>query len=96
MAWRKLARSDQRPPPLLMELPAYRWPSLRSLALGLYERAVIFLKRVGGIILAVTILLWFLSTLPRPAGGRHRGGHHLQLCGPVGPPAGGAGGAHWL
>ena len=47
-----------------MELPAYRWPSLRSLAHGLYERAVIFIKRVGGIILAVTVLLWFLSTFP--------------------------------
>ena len=65
----KLARSDQRPPQLLMELPAYRWPSLRSLAHGLYERAVIFIKRVGGIILAVTVLLWFLSTYPAPPEG---------------------------
>lgn len=52
-----------------MELPAYRWPSLRSLAYGLYERAVIFIKRVGGIILAVTVLLWFLSTYPAPPEG---------------------------
>ena len=49
---------------LLMELPAYRWPSIRSLIIGLYERAVIFLKRVGGIILALTIVLWFLSSFP--------------------------------
>jgi ferrous iron transport protein B len=48
----------------MMELPAYRWPSVRGLAFGLYERAVIFIKRVGGIILAVTVLLWFLSTYP--------------------------------
>ena len=67
---------------------AYRWPSLRGLALWLYERAVIFIKRVGGIILAVTMLLWFLSTYPGAAGG-DRSPHHLQHCRPVGPPAGG-------
>lgn len=65
----RLARRGAGPTPLLMELPAYRWPSVRSLALGLYERAVIFLRRVGGIILAVSILLWFLSSYPAaPAG----------------------------
>jgi ferrous iron transport protein B len=53
-----------RPTPLIMELPAYRWPSLRQLAFGLWERARIFLQRVGGIILAVMILLWFLSSYP--------------------------------
>ena len=55
--------------PLLMELPAYRWPNLRNLALGLYERAWIFLQRVGTIILTLTILLWFLSTFPSPPEG---------------------------
>ncbi len=65
----KLARRDRRATPLLMELPAYRWPSVRGLAFGLSERAMIFIKRVGGIILAVTVLLWFLSTYPgAPAG----------------------------
>lgn len=53
-----------RPTPLIMELPAYRWPSPRQLAFGLWERASIFLKRVGGIILAVMVLLWFLSSYP--------------------------------
>lgn len=60
----KLARRNAGATPLLMELPTYRWPSLRGLALGLWERALIFLRRVGGIILAVTILLWFLSSFP--------------------------------
>ena len=63
-AMAQLARRNTRAAPLMMELPAYRWPSLRSLAFGLYERAMIFIKRVGGIILAVTVLLWFLSTYP--------------------------------
>ena len=39
---------------------------MRSLGLGLLERARIFLRRVGGIILALTVLLWFLSTYPSP------------------------------
>ena len=54
------------PQPLLMELPSYRWPHLRSLALGLWQRAVIFVSRVGGILLALSVLLWFLSSFPAP------------------------------
>jgi ferrous iron transport protein B len=50
--------------PLLMELPEYRWPNLRNLLTGLWERARIFIARVGGIILALTILLWFLGSYP--------------------------------
>jgi ferrous iron transport protein B len=50
--------------PLLMELPEYRWPNLRNLLMGLWERVKIFLSRVGGIILALTIVLWFLSSYP--------------------------------
>ncbi len=54
---------------LLLELPAYRWPNLRNLAIGLWERAHIFMVRVGTIILSMTILLWFLSSYPgAPAG----------------------------
>ena len=49
-----------------MELPAYRWPNLRNLLLGLYERGWIFLRRVGTVILAFTIVLWFLSSFPAP------------------------------
>jgi ferrous iron transport protein B len=55
--------------PLLMELPDYHWPHLRNLAIGLWERARIFLTRVGGIILSLMILLWFLSTFPSPPPG---------------------------
>jgi ferrous iron transport protein B len=55
--------------PLLMELPSYRWPSARNLAYGLWERARIFLERVGTIILALMIVLWFLSTFPAPPAG---------------------------
>ena len=61
--------AQARPTPLIMELPAYRWPSLRQLAFGVWERARIFLQRVGGIILAVMVLLWFLSSYPAPPPG---------------------------
>ena len=55
--------------PLMLELPPYRTPSLRNLAIGLWERARIFLRRVGGIIFALTVLLWFLSSWPAPPQG---------------------------
>jgi len=50
--------------PLMLELPPYRLPSLRNLSLGLWERARIFLRRVGTIIFSLTVVLWFLSTYP--------------------------------
>jgi len=49
---------------LLLELPDYRWPNLHNLSLGLWERIRIFVTRVGTIILALMILLWFLSSFP--------------------------------
>ncbi len=55
--------------PLMLELPPYRVPGLRNLALGLWERARIFLRRVGGIIFALTVVLWFLSSYPTPPPG---------------------------
>ena len=60
----RLLGSHKRATPLVMELPAYRWPNPRNLAIGLYERARIFLRRVGGILLALMVLLWFLSSFP--------------------------------
>ncbi|MBA3930786.1 ferrous iron transport protein B [Pseudoxanthomonas japonensis] len=59
-------RRDKSEHALLLELPSYRVPHPRDLLIGLYERAMIFLKRVGGIILALTILLWFLLNFPAP------------------------------
>jgi ferrous iron transport protein B len=50
--------------PLMLELPAYHWPHLQNLALGLWERAKIFLTRVGTVILTLMVLVWFLSSFP--------------------------------
>src|SRR5215212_8453379 len=55
--------------PLMLELPPYRMPGLRNLVLGLTERARIFLRRVGGIIFALMVVLWFLSSFPAPPPG---------------------------
>lgn len=61
-------RRDKSEHALLLELPSYRLPHPRDLALGLWERAAIFLKRVGGIILAMTVLLWVLLYFPNGGG----------------------------
>lgn len=65
----KRMRKDKSEHALLMELPSYRMPHVRDVALGLWERAKIFLKRVGGIILSLTVILWFLSSFPGPPAG---------------------------
>ena len=54
---------------LMMELPAYHWPTLRHVGLGLVQRARIFLRRVGGVILVMTLALWFLASFPAPPAG---------------------------
>jgi ferrous iron transport protein B len=50
--------------PFILELPQYRMPTLRSLALRLLDRARIFLRQAGTIILCVTLVLWVLAHLP--------------------------------
>jgi len=51
---------------LMMELPSYHMPRLGNLAISLWQRAEIFLRRVGGIILIMTVALWVLSSFPTP------------------------------
>ncbi|QDX20280.1 ferrous iron transporter B [Pandoraea pnomenusa] len=62
-------RGARSQPALLMELPSYRMPKVRDLALGLWERGWIFVRRLTGVILALTVLMWFLSTFPSPPAG---------------------------
>ena len=50
--------------PFILELPQYRWPTVSSLTLRLYDRGKLFLKKAGTIILAVTFVVWLLSVLP--------------------------------
>ncbi|HMD27271.1 MAG TPA: ferrous iron transporter B, partial [Steroidobacteraceae bacterium] len=54
---------------LMLELPAYHWPNLRNLSIGLWQRVEIFMSRVGTIILALMVILWALSSFPAPPPG---------------------------
>jgi ferrous iron transport protein B len=54
--------------PFLLEMPPYRRPTLRQIALRMFDRAKIFLRRAGTVILGVAIVLWVLAHLPLSAG----------------------------
>lgn len=65
----KHVRRDKREHALLMELPSYRLLKARDIGIGLYERGMIFMRRLTGVILALTVLMWALSSFPAtPAG----------------------------
>lgn len=48
----------------LLEMPRYQWPNLRDVAIGLTQRAWVFLRRAGTMIMGVTIALWLLASYP--------------------------------
>jgi ferrous iron transport protein B len=56
----------------IMELPKYQMPHLRDLAIGLFQRAWIFLRRAGTIIFMVTVVLWLLLNFPRAGEGENQ------------------------
>ena len=76
--------SKHRYQPLMLELPPYRWPTARTLALGLWERAVIFVRRVGTIIFALMVVLWFLSSYPAAPAGASGPAIQYSLAGQLG------------
>ena len=55
--------------PFLLEMPSYRWPTMRSIGLRLFDRAKVFLRRAGTVILLVTVVLWIMAHLP-PVNGK--------------------------
>ena len=66
VAWilKRFTASGRQIRPLMMELPPYRLPVIRNILLGLWQRAGLFLSRVGGVIMVLTIALWFLASFP--------------------------------
>ena len=54
----------------IMELPKYQLPAIKDLAVGLFQRAWIFLRRAGTMIFTVTIVLWLLLSFPRAEPGQ--------------------------
>jgi ferrous iron transport protein B len=83
----KYFKRDVAEQSLMMELPSYRLPNPRDLAIGLWERGSIFVKRVGTIILSLTVLLWFLSSFPAPPAGHTGDAIGYSYAGIIG---------HWL
>ncbi|MGF6312393.1 ferrous iron transport protein B [Bradyrhizobium sp. i1.8.4] len=60
---------DHAPAPFMLELPDYKVPRLRSIAIGVFTRAKMFLYRAGTTILSMMVLIWFLASFPTaPAG----------------------------
>ena len=66
---KRLRPTAMQQPVLMMELPAYRLPRARDLALKLWERGYLFLKKLTGVILALTVIMWVIASFPSaPAG----------------------------
>ena len=56
-------------PPFMIELPDYKMPRVANVLMGLYTRAMMFLKRAGTTIFSMMVLIWFLASFPRPPAG---------------------------
>jgi ferrous iron transport protein B len=55
---------DYAPAPFMLELPDYKMPRLKSIAIGVYTRAKMFLQRAGTTIFSMMVLIWFLASFP--------------------------------
>ena len=64
MFWR-----ESPTPPFMLELPDYKLPRPRSVLMGVYTRAKMFLHRAGTTIFSMMVLIWFLASFPRPPEG---------------------------
>jgi len=60
---------DYAPAPFMLELPDYKLPRLKSIAIGIYTRAKMFLVRAGTTIFSMMVLIWFLASFPQPPTG---------------------------
>ncbi len=81
LARRTLLRGPARP--LVMELPEYRWPSLRNALLVTWDRAGVFVRNAGTMILSISVVMWWLSAFPR-AGGDDRAQQAASFAGRLG------------
>jgi ferrous iron transport protein B len=60
---------DYAPAPFMLELPDYKMPRARSIAIGVYTRATMFLQRAGTTIFSMMVMIWLLASLPPPPAG---------------------------
>lgn len=86
VAWvlKRFTAAGRQVRPLMMELPSYHWPSIHNIAIGIWQRVLVFVKRVGGIILTLTVLLWFLASFPVPPDGAPGAAIEYSLAGMLG------------
>lgn len=86
VAWvlKRFTAAGRQVRPLMMELPSYHWPSIHNIAIGIWQRVLVFVKRVGGIILTLTVLLWFLASFPVPPDGAPGAAIEYSLAGKLG------------
>jgi ferrous iron transport protein B len=71
-------------PPFMIELPDYKMPRLPNVAMGLYMRAMMFLKRAGTTIFSMMVLIWFLASFPRPPAGAAEPAINFSLAAMIG------------
>ena len=86
VAWvlKKLTAAGRQVRPLMMELPTYRRPHIRNILMGLLHRAQLFMHRVGGVIMLLTIALWFLASFPGAPEGATKAAIEYSFAGMLG------------
>ncbi len=75
---------DYEPAPFMLELPDYKMPRFRSIAIGVYTRAKMFLQRAGTTIFAMMVLIWFLASFPQPPAGAEDSAINYSLAAMIG------------
>jgi ferrous iron transport protein B len=75
---------DYAPAPFMLELPDYKLPRFKSIAIGIYTRAKMFLQRAGTTIFSMMVLIWFLASFPTPPAGADEPAINYSLAAIVG------------
>jgi len=75
---------DYQPAPFMLELPDYKLPRPKSIAIGVYTRAKMFLQRAGTTIFSMMVLIWFLASFPQPPAGAEDAAINYSLAAIIG------------
>jgi len=75
---------EEHTPPFMLEMPDYKLPNPRSVAINLMIRAKMFLQRAGTIIFSMMIVIWFLASFPRPPEGAQEPAIDFSLAAMIG------------
>ena len=82
----RLVKYSKDETPFVMELPPYRWPTLRATLRHMWEKCAQYIKKIGTVILLSTIVIWFLSYYPRPVKSTEKRAKITDCRGEVGSP----------